>query len=555
MKPLPRFDIERAARSECGDSIVLAVYAPFGTDPTLSHYPGQKPRPVVLHPLVRSLAKVAALGIHVHLLIDLAGDDTYVVEIDGGRAKALVVSAWKQDMASPRALAGFLRHVRRCRPRSAIVLALEGHGSGFLPELDTSQLTTERVTDQGRIEWRTAGDGSIPLPVGSPILPVGSPILPVGSPILPVGSPILPAGPLPMSTYGLGEALRLATDGGKAPLAVVHFNNCFNMSLEVLHTIAPYADYAAGYGNYNFFTAGESYPQAFKGWLARGPRTRHGLAKWFANANHDMLERKGNHPTVGSVIRLAGVNTVARRLDALARKLTALLQVPDRVIRRDVLEKIRAAARAAQQYDTVPGFALGMPDQMTDVASLADALAQQPFADAGVAGRRQGIRRRRCAVDGPRGALGLREQAAGDERLFPRSRAAGRVGLALAVLPGAQSGPGPTADPAARDPLPETDALDRVHRRVPPARALRRAAAGAGADLSAVPATVRPQEPGCDAADPGQAGRAGPVRQPARSVPRRRPRRRQDGRVTAVIPDSRGPRLAGGGHRLPIVHF
>jgi hypothetical protein len=384
MKPLPRFDIERAARSECGDSIVLAVYAPFGTDPTLSHYPGQKPRPVVQHPLVRSLAKVAALGIHVHLLIDLAGDDTYVVEIDGGRAKALVVSAWKQDMASPRALAGFLRHVRRCRPRSAIVLALEGHGSGFLPELDTSQLTTERVTDQGRIEWRTAGDGSIPLPVGSPILPVGSPILPVGSPILPVGSPILPAGPLPMSTYGLGEALRLATDGGKAPLAVVHFNNCFNMSLEVLHTIAPYADYAAGYGNYNFFTAGESYPHAFKGWLARGPRTRHGLAKWFANANHDMLERKGNHPTVGSVIRLAGVNTVARRLDALARKLTALLQVPDRVIRRDVLEKIRAAARAAQQYDTVPGFALGMPDQMTDVASLADALAQQPFADASV---------------------------------------------------------------------------------------------------------------------------------------------------------------------------
>jgi len=382
MKPLPRFDIEPEARSEPGDSIVLAVYAPFGGDPTLSYFPGQTPRPVAKHPLVQALSKVAALGIHVHALIDLVGDDSYVVEIEAGRGAPVIVSAWKQDMASPRALAGFLRHVRARRPCADIVLALEGHGAGFLPDLDTSQLTAARVTDDGQIEWRTVavGGGAIPLPTGSPILPTGSPILPTGSPILPTGSPILPAGPLPMSTWGLGEALRLATDGGKWPLAVVHFNNCFNMSLEVLHTIAPYAVFAAGYCNYNFFTAGQSYPDAFAQWLRQGPHTRRGLAQWFARANHAKLKAKGNHPTIGSMVPLARVDTVARRLDALARELTRLLAVPDRMARRDVLEKIRAAIAAARQYDTVPGYALGLPDQLTDVASFADALAKQPFA-------------------------------------------------------------------------------------------------------------------------------------------------------------------------------
>src|SRR5262245_47657480 len=182
MKSLPRFEPEGENRSECGDSIVLAVYAPFGSDPTLSYYPGQKARPVAQHPLVQSLAKVSALGIHVYALIDLVGDDSYVVEFDAGSSTPRVVSAWKQDMTSPRALAGFLRHVEACRPGSAVVLALEGHGAGFLPDLDTSQLATERVTDQGQIEWRTVavGGSSIPLPTGSPILPTGSPILPTG---------------------------------------------------------------------------------------------------------------------------------------------------------------------------------------------------------------------------------------------------------------------------------------------------------------------------------------------------------------------------------------
>jgi len=380
MKTLPRFDRDDAFQAQSDDSIVLAVYAPFGSDPTLSHYPGSKPRPVIKHPLVQALTKVAALGVHVHALIDLVGDDSYVVEIEAGRAaKVVVLSAWKQDMASPRALAGFLRYVRERRPCSSLVLALEGHGAGYLPELDTTQITTERVTDGGRIEWRTAGSGSIPLPTGSPILPTGSPILPTGSPILPTGSPILPAGPLPLSTYGLGEALRLGTGDGKHRIAVIHFNNCFNMSVEVMHTVAPYAAFATGYCNYNFFTAGETYPAAFSRWMAQRPLTPLGLAQCFADANHDKLKAKKNHPTIGCVVALAEIDAIVRRLDRLARELTRLLDIPDPVARGVVRDKIQAAIGGSRQYDTVPGFVLGLPDQLTDLASLARALTQQAF--------------------------------------------------------------------------------------------------------------------------------------------------------------------------------
>ena len=33
-------------------------------------------------------------------------------------------------------LAGFLRHTQRVGPGTALVLALEGHGAGYLPEID-----------------------------------------------------------------------------------------------------------------------------------------------------------------------------------------------------------------------------------------------------------------------------------------------------------------------------------------------------------------------------------------------------------------------------------
>jgi Clostripain family len=378
MKPLPRFDRDDAQQSDDVDSIALAVYAPFGSDPTLSQYPGSKPRAVEQHPLVRSLAKVAALGVHVHALIDLVDDFSYVVEFDAWQTKPrILLSAWKQDMASPYALAGFLLHVRRHRQCSSLVLALEGHGAGYLPDIDRAQLTTARVTDDGGFEWHTKSSGS------SPVLPTGSPVLPTGSPVLPTGSPVLPAGTLPLSTFGLGEALQMATEKSKHPLAVIHFNNCFNMSVEVLDTAAPYAAFATGYCNYNFFTSGETYPAAFRRWITSGPRTALGLAQWFAKANEKKLKDKGHHPTIGSVVALAQMPSVTAAVDRLARELTKELDIADQNARLQVRNKIEAAIRDAQQYDTVPLpttksiWTLDVPDQLTDLASFASALMQQ----------------------------------------------------------------------------------------------------------------------------------------------------------------------------------
>ena len=127
------------------------------------------------------------------------------------------------------------------------------------------QLSTRNADRQRqlRMAHRRRG-GRAGAAAGSPLLPHGLAAAAAGSPLLPLGSPLLPVNHMPLSTWGLGAALKAALDAGVPKLSVIHFDNCFNMSVEVLHTVAPYADYATGYPNYNFFTAGEPYPGVFE---------------------------------------------------------------------------------------------------------------------------------------------------------------------------------------------------------------------------------------------------------------------------------------------------
>ncbi|HEX6019422.1 MAG TPA: hypothetical protein VFZ28_15105, partial [Burkholderiaceae bacterium] len=247
MKRLARLQPLNPKQPDDTDSVVLAVYAPFGTDAVLSRYPDATSGiPIQRQVLVKALQRVAAEGVHVSALIDLYDDDSYLVEIPALQPKAMrITSAWKQDMASPHALAGFLRRTHAVHPCSTLVLALEGHGAGYLPEVDSANLTPEKTTSNGDYEWTFGKDGARLSP--SP----GSPALPVFSSVLPVFSSVLPTVKLPLSTSGLAKALRLAQRQGVPRPAVIHFNNCFNMSVEHLHTVAPHADFATGYGNYN----------------------------------------------------------------------------------------------------------------------------------------------------------------------------------------------------------------------------------------------------------------------------------------------------------------
>ncbi len=367
------------------NNVLLAVYAPFGTDPVLSSYPDGTTRTLAQHPLLKALLQVAASGAYVTALIDRFDDNTYLIDIPAGRPAGMTVtSRWKQDMSSPKTLAGFLRYAHLAQPKAAIVLALEGHGAGFLPDLDFSKLSSASVTNggvRGPIEWRISPKGGVPVAAeGSPVLPQGSPMLPQGSPMLPQGSPMLPANHMPLSTWGLGAALKEAIASGVPRLPVIHFNNCFNMSAEVMHTVAPYADYATGYPNYNFFTAGAAYPAVFAKLASAVTADAAQLAAWFADANAAFLRAKGNHPTLGSVVPLARMQAVAERIDDLADALLAVLRAPlGAAHRQSTLDKIQLAITNAQQFDTVSGYTLETPDELTDIDSLADQLSKQDY--------------------------------------------------------------------------------------------------------------------------------------------------------------------------------
>lgn len=375
MKRLARLQPLNPKQADGTDSVVFAVYAPFGTDAVLSRYPDATSGvPIHRQVLVKALQRVAAEGVHVSALIDLFDDDSYLVEIPALQPRAMrITSAWKQDMASPRALAGFLRRTHAVHPCSALVLALEGHGAGYLPEVDAANLTPEKTTSNGDYEWTFGKDDVRVSP--SP----GSPVLPMFSAVLPMFSAVLPAVKLPLSTSGLASALRLAQRQGVPRPAVIHFNNCFNLSVEHLHTVAPHADFATGYGNYNFFSSGTTYPNVFRRLGRAGVATREALAQWFADENHRPLAAKGNHPTIGGVVRLARMREIAQCIDVLAGALLAALRPANAADRPAALAKIEAAVANAKKYDSVPDYALVAPDQLSDLGSLAAELLAHDF--------------------------------------------------------------------------------------------------------------------------------------------------------------------------------
>jgi len=358
--------------------VVLAVYAPFGTDAVLSQYPNTTQAAVKNQALVRSLQQVAKQGVDVSALIDLYDDDSYLIEIPAGRPAAMqIVSAWKQDMGSPHALAGFLRRTHHRFPCASLILALEGHGAGFIPDIDPARITPssasrwERGGKTGQVRWtfsekRSAFD---PEP--------GSPALPMFSPELPMFSPELPSVRMPLSTWGIGEALRLARRAGVPAPMVVHFNNCFNMSVEVMHTLAPHAQFATGYCNYNFFTAGASYPKVFERLRKQGSASAHDVARWFAAENAAGLRAKGNHPTVGATVRLSEMKRIGAALDETADALVAALRPANPADRAAVRARIEKAIADALQYDSEGDYTLDVPDQSTDLGSLAVRLQQQ----------------------------------------------------------------------------------------------------------------------------------------------------------------------------------
>jgi Clostripain family len=371
-------------------AVTLAVYAPFGGDSNLSDYFKRQPlQPLTSHPLYQNLLAVAQQGVHVCALIDLLDDDTYLVQIDANQPDSpMVVSRWKQQMESANNLSGFLLHAHAWQPQAQMVLALEGHGAGYVPHLDTSKLTLRNVTDNGKLTWKLSHKKVVPKDStsGQPVLPMGNPTLApgnaevkaMGNPTLPMGNPTLPAH-MPLSTWGLGQALRVAMRAGMPKLQVVHLNNCFNMSVELLHTLAPCAQYATGYPNYNFFTSGAGYPAVFAELARVGSASAESVATRFADFNQQAAMQRPNHPTIGCVVRLERMAEIAGAVDALSDALLTALRSALPADQEAVRQRIQGAIHDAQQYDSRGPMELQTPDELTDLASLAEQLARRDF--------------------------------------------------------------------------------------------------------------------------------------------------------------------------------
>jgi hypothetical protein len=143
--------------------------------------------------------------------------------------------------------------------------------------------------------------------------------------------------------------------------------------------VSPYAEYATGYCNYNFFTAGEAYPAVFARLAKAGSATSEELARWFAEENHRVLLENGHEPTVGCSVALSRMRDIVERVDDLSDALLAALRTASPSERPVTLAKIQKAIELAQQYDSRPDFVLEAPDELTDLDSLASELLQQDF--------------------------------------------------------------------------------------------------------------------------------------------------------------------------------
>lgn len=228
------------------NNTVFAVYAPFGGDPALSVFPPSATN-LLDHQLVRSLMDVANLGVPVVLLMDRYQEDTYLMEFPAGDGSAVrVVSKWKEAMSAPQTLRGFLEYAQRAHCGRKIVLSLEGHGIGCVPDVDKSKMSKEgRAPGKSGPAWQlNPGGASISpapsqpnndnpaLPYIGDVLPYIGDVLPYIGDVLPYIGDVLPGGI--MSTWGMGDALRQALGRGVDTLPVIHFNNCFNFSFEIL---------------------------------------------------------------------------------------------------------------------------------------------------------------------------------------------------------------------------------------------------------------------------------------------------------------------------------
>jgi len=376
---LPDFDQRDADDPSLAHrAITLAVFAPL--DKEMSHYPTQRGLlpDINASDVVLRLFEVSKKNVHVAALIDRTENCSWQIDIPPNGPMKVTRLDKVDNMSDPKHLGNLVYRAMVADTSAQIVLCLEGHGAGYFPDIDANRLTEQAMASlnqSGVVRWQLPNE---------PITPDGRPILPMTHPVSNV-TPAIVASKQMMSTWGIGDALEYARarpDVEKRKIAVIHFNNCFNMAVEVLHTVAPHAHYAVGYMNYNFFSACESYPAVFEALRAMSNPRVSDLAALFAEHNRLTLKPRSaddnnENPTTGAVIALRRMPSIAEAINAFAQQLIDAL--PKNV------QLIQKCIEASQQYDTGGDgsssprreWALEVPDQLTDIRHFAKLVSER----------------------------------------------------------------------------------------------------------------------------------------------------------------------------------
>jgi hypothetical protein len=260
------------------------------------------------------------------------------------------------NMADGKVLGALIAYARQVAPAETTLFSFIGHGAPLAPEFEATDVE---------------GPAHTPTP---PVSPTPAPAI---EPLPPrwaahAGLTDFHAASL-LSIYDLAEALRIGTQNGQNPLAVLDLLHCFSASIEELYEVHPYVTMIAAAPNYAY-----SQPDMLgKALTALQPAmSPNQLVQSLVQSYDNVLPVEG-HPRLLVAVESQKLSAIKAAWDQAAYHLyQALVSDPP-----GVRAKIDQAYTASAKYDTTlcdeQDWQLQPPDALSDMADFADQLGAQ----------------------------------------------------------------------------------------------------------------------------------------------------------------------------------
>lgn len=325
------------------------------------------------HPAITGLQQASAqsLSTTIVVLVDMPGyDNSFIYLFQAGEGTliaglpdangTLTDTLREYDMTDGATLGGFLRWARTTYPTTGpTTFTYVGHGGPLIPETDYEQIFST--------------------PTPGPVTSVSGtlPPLPVRVDANPEFTDITPARSF-LSVYQLSEALRIGSDNGSNPFAVLDLIKCLSGSIEELYPLAPYATTITTSPSYSYFA-----PEMLGEGVAALDATDspQDLARTLVATYESVIEGYDGADNVHPRLLLALDSAMLSEIkDSWHRVAHYLLESFDST-------RLRAAYTNSAHYDTsycLPqDWALQSPDAMVDLHTFATELSMR-FPNSGV---------------------------------------------------------------------------------------------------------------------------------------------------------------------------